>query len=72
MYRLWMTVFVIWLGILMLRSGLYIKRIISEIKTAPPAYYPEIIPCTNVYDRSIREAKPLYLYRTIDYPCPKK
>lgn len=71
--------FILWIGALVSRSGLYVKRIVQETRqyfSTPPDYpsktfFPEIKPCSPKLSQSDEEKYHLWQYRNFGVKCEK-
>jgi len=72
--------FLLWIGVLVSRSGLYVKRIFKETKeyfSTPPnnsskTFFPEIKPCSPKPLSSEKEKYHLWQYRNFGIKCKKQ
>ncbi|HBC72785.1 hypothetical protein A2379_04735 [Candidatus Amesbacteria bacterium RIFOXYB1_FULL_47_13] len=71
MRNLYRFLFLIWVGVLFLRSAQYVFRTYREFTSPPPVYHSEVIPCSSNPDQLDGEDRQLYYYRSLGVVCPK-
>lgn len=60
----------VWLSILIIRSGMYVIRIITESQNPSRQFHPEIVPCiTRPSDLKYDEERYVYNFRALGTEC---